>query len=272
MSDLKIWKNTSVLNEYNNGLNFTDNKNCANIILLGSRDIDLNEFPNLKAIFRAGVGRDNVPIIECDRRGIVVDYPSNETCLYLFEETANYTVSLALRMTYPTPKISLPWNKMNRISLKEKMALIIGTGNIGSRVEAKLKTMMKVSSFDIVSNEPSELKDLVKKADIISLHIPSTLENNNFFDEEELSWMKSGSILINTARANLVNEDSLYQELAKGRISAAFDVFWEEPYMGKLKEFYPESFFMSPHIASTSIEFFMGCREDLDRMLKRINN
>ena len=54
--------------------------------------------------------------------------------------------------------------------------------------------------------------------------------------------MKNGSILINTARGPIVNEEDLYNELINKRIFAAFDVFLEEPYVGKLKEFYPRFF------------------------------
>ena len=270
MANMKIWKNTSVLNEFNEGLTFTNDKNIADLILLGSRPIDLNEFPNVQGIFRAGVGKENVPVSECESRNILIQYPSEETTLILYEETANYTVSLVLRMSYPAPNISLPWDKIYRKSLNKKNALIIGLGNIGSRVKNKLETLMQVKTYDVVFNKADELEPLIREAHIISLHVPSSSENNNFFDKEKLSWMNEGSILVNTARANLVNEDSLYRELEKGRIKAAFDVFWQEPYKGRLNEFYPDRFYMSPHIASASKEFFLGCRKDLDGMIRRI--
>ena len=270
MKHIKIWKNTSVLNKFNEGLTFTEDKQSANLILLGSRAIDLDQFSNVKGIFRAGVGRDNIPIKDCERRSIIVQYPSEETTLCLYEETANYTVSLILRMLYPSPDISLPWEKIYRTSLHKKTALVIGTGNIGSRVTSKLEKLMEVYTFDVAHNEPDELEPLIKAADIITLHIPNSEENNNFFDNKTLSWMNEGSILVNTARANLVNEDSLYRELKQGRIRAAFDVFWQEPYEGKLMEMYPDPFYMSPHIASSSEEFFIGCRRDLDVMIKKM--
>ena len=60
-----------------------------------------------------------------------------------------------------------------------------------------------------------------------------------FVDENFLSMMKDNSVLINTARGALVNEDALYHEISSNRLRAAFDVFWEEPYNGKLKKFHP---------------------------------
>ena len=83
--------------------------------------------------------------------------------------------------------------------------------------------------------------------------------------------MKKGSTLINTARGALVDENELYKNLKIGKIKAAFDVFWNEPYNGKLKEFYPDPFFMTPHVASTCSSFLKGCREDLDKFLSNLD-
>ena len=74
-----IWKNTATMDGYDNGLKFTNRKKEANIAILGSKSINLDEFSNLKGIFRAGIGKDNVPIKEAKSRGIVVKFPSNKT-------------------------------------------------------------------------------------------------------------------------------------------------------------------------------------------------
>jgi lactate dehydrogenase-like 2-hydroxyacid dehydrogenase len=91
-------------------------------------------------------------------------------------------------------------------------------------------------------------------------------------DKEKLSWMKSGAVLINTARGAIVNEDAIYAEFKINRLRAAFDVYWQEPYTGKLKEFYPERFFMTPHVASTCKEFLIGCRKNLDQLISDIKS
>lgn len=267
---MKIWTNTSALDEYNSGLYFTNKKEDAELILLGSRHIDINEFPNIKGIFRVGVGKENVPIKDSLKRDILIQFPSEKSISFLFEETANFTISLILRMMYPQINIETPWSKTNRVSLTNKNALVIGMGNIGSKVALKLKNLMSVMTFDIVNNNLNELDDFIKNSDVITLHIPNSPENDNFFDKDKFNIMKKGSILINTARANIVNENDLYQQLKNHRIKCAFDVFWEEPYAGKLKKFHPECFYMSPHIASSCIEFFSSCREDLDNMIKTL--
>tara|TARA_B100001063_G_scaffold247388_1_gene294193 strand:- start:14909 stop:15733 length:825 start_codon:yes stop_codon:yes gene_type:complete len=272
MSILKIWKNTSALIEHSTDLHFTENKSEAELILSGSGAFDLNEFPNLKAIFRVGVGTENIPFDECKKRKILLEFPSKKNLDILYEETSNFTIGLIFRMIYPSHNISEQWIKFPRKTLNSQITLIIGTGNIGARVAKKLKNFMKVKTFDIAKNNEKDLKGLIEEADIISIHIPGIIENENFFDQEKFKLMKKDSILINTSRAMLVEEKYLYENLAKGKIRAAFDVFWEEPYRGRLVKFHPDPFFISPHIASTSNEFFLGCAEDLKKLIYKISN
>jgi len=269
---LKIWKNTSTLDNFDEGLFFTENKKEAIIALLGSKPIEIIDFPNLKGIFRAGIGKDNVPEDEAEKSGILVRYPSDSTIDIIFDETAIFTCNLIFRMLYNEIGTIEPWFKKDRIQMKNKLLLIIGTGNIGRRVYQYMKPFMKVKTFDILKNTLEEIPDLISEADCISLHIPNTIENYEFIDDEKLSMMKDNSILINTARGALVNEDALYHEISSNRLRAAFDVFWEEPYKGKLKEFHPEKFFITPHVASTCKGFLEGCRYGLDKLIGEISD
>jgi len=267
-----IWKNTATLDGYDEGLQFTDSKKDADIALLGSKPIKLKEFPNLKGIFRAGIGRDNVPEKEAKRRNITVRYPSKETIDIIFEETASFTCSLIFKMLYSNIGTIDPWHKEPRMQLSEKRLLVIGAGKIGGRVSVLMKNFMCVTTFDIKTNETSELKSFMKHADCVTIHIPKSDENISFIDVEKLSWMKNGGVLINTARGPIVDEEALYTELKNSRLKAAFDVYWQEPYQGKLKQFYPESFYMSPHVASTCSGFLEGCRKDLSELIMGLKN
>ena len=85
---MNIWKNTATLDGYDEGLSFTEDKEQAEIALLGSKPIDFLQFPNLKGIFRAGIGKDNVPEKLAAEKGILVRYPSRETINMIFDETA----------------------------------------------------------------------------------------------------------------------------------------------------------------------------------------
>ncbi|MDQ1354273.1 MAG: hypothetical protein QG657_4582, partial [Acidobacteriota bacterium] len=137
-------------------------------------------------------------------------------------------------------------------------------------VRDKMKPLMRVKTYDVLENSPGQLEPLLKGADIVSLHIPNLPENKNFMDAEKLAMLKDQAILINTARGALVSEEGLYQELENGRLFAAFDVYWQEPYEGKLKKFHPERFFMTPHVASTCDAFLKGSAEDLRKLLAEI--
>jgi len=269
---MKIWKNTSTLDGYDKGLIFIKDKDQADIALLGSKPIDLVEFPNLKGIFRAGVGKDNVPELEAAEKSILVRYPSEETINIIYDETAGFTCSLIFRMIYNDLGTLEPWNKYNRSELSRKTLLVIGTGNIGCRVAKYMRPFMNVITYDILENNESELPALISKVDCITLHIPKTGKNKAFIDKDKLALMQNNTILINTARGALVDEEALYLEIKSNRLRAAFDVFWQEPYNGKLKEFHPERFFMSPHVASTCTGFLIGCRQGLDLLIQELNH
>ena len=267
---IKIWKNTATLDGFDEGLFFTDNKKEASIALLGSKPITLSEFPLLKGIFRAGIGKDNVPENEAKQKGIIVRYPSKQTSNIIFNETASFTCNLIFKMLYQKVGDIETWAKEPREAMHEKNLLVVGMGNIGRRVFDRMKYFMKVDSFDVLENDISELNPLLCVADCITLHIPNVDENKAFFDKKKLSKMKNNSVLVNTARGPLVDESALYQEIRNKRIRAAFDVFWKEPYDGKLKEFYPENFFMTPHISSTCNAFVRGCRDGLNELIGEI--
>lgn len=269
---MKIWKNTATLDDHDDGLDFTQLKDNAKIALLGSKPIVIDEFPNLKGIFRAGIGRDNIPEEEAKKRNILVRFPSQKTIGIIFDETASFTCSLIFRMIYSSLGTIDPWIKYSRREFSSKTLLVIGKGNIGSRVIKTMKHFMNVVGFDIIENKLEVLPDLLKVADCISLHIPKSEDNESFMSKERLAYMKDGSALINTARGSLVDEQALYDEIKNGRIKAAFDVFWNEPYNGKLKEFYPNQFYMTPHIASTCEGFLTGCRQSLDMLIKELKN
>ena len=166
-----------------------------------------------------------------------------------------------------------PWGVVTRTSpLSSKRLLIVGLGNIGKRVKSKMSNFMNVESFDVMNNSISDLDQKLLKADCVSLNFPLTKKNVNFFNRDRLSKMKTGSVLINTARAGIVCEDSLYEEIKNGRLTAAFDVLWQKPYKGKLKEFYPNRFFMTPHVASKTKIYVKNSYEDLINFTQELNN
>jgi len=258
---MNIWTNTKILDSYLD-CNFIDNKEDAEIILLGGKKINLNEFPKVKGIFRVGVGKDNIPFDDLKDRDIKIMFPEKNTIETIYSETANFTCYMIFRMLYSNIGNIDNWYRKSRKYFQDNKLLIIGNGNIGNLVYNKMKPLLNVDVFDVVENNMEELEDKIKKADCISLHIPYNNENDNFMDKDKLSWMKDGSVLINCSRGKLVDEDSLYRELKNNRLRAAFDVFWEEPYTGKLKELDNDVFYMTPHLASVNSKYFSMASND----------
>jgi phosphoglycerate dehydrogenase-like enzyme len=264
----KFWKNTSTLDNFLPELLKTVDAGEAEIAVIGGKEIDLSSMPKLKAIFKCGVGTDNVPFEEASTRSIKVWMPSDDTKRYIYEETANFAVYLIFRMLFNEIGKVEGWRKQARGFLGNKKVLVLGQGNIGSHVTRKLKPSVEVLTFDAVDNSIDELPSLMKQADVISLHIPLIESTLGFVDAEKLGWMKDGAALVNTARGPVVDENALFEEIKSDRLRAAFDVFWTEPYQGKLKHFHPHGFLMSPHVSSNCENFLTGLAEDLTNYLR----
>lgn len=269
---MKIWKNTNTLDHQIPGLaELSVGPEEAEIAIIGSRAFDLESLPRLRAIFKCGVGTDNIPFEACRARGIEVVLPSEATANVIFEETANYAVYLVLDRLYFNKGDWEAWKKRNRPLLGDRRVLVIGKGKIGGRVFEKLEPLARVDTYDILEDPEESLEKKIRQAEVVSLHIPLIEKTRAWFDREKLSWMPDGAALVNTARGPLVDEDALYHELHSKRLSAAFDVFWEEPYRGKLTGIDPERFKRSPHIASTCLKFHEGLAADFTALFQRFN-
>jgi len=265
---MKIWTNTKTLDDYIKP--FLVDKKDAEFAVVGSKNLNLNELPKLKGIFRVGVGTNNLPFAEANEREISIRLPSPTTSSYIYKETANFTCYLILKMLYNRVGSVKEWNKESREFLGDRKVLIVGTGNIGKLVSSKMSNFVFVDEYDSAVHCEDDLKEKITNADCISLHIPMDESNCRFFDKEKLSWMKDGSSLVNTSRGGVVSENDLHTEVKSGRISAAFDVFWEEPYRGVLAEC--SGFHITPHIASTNEKFLEGSYKDLINFVREFDD
>jgi D-3-phosphoglycerate dehydrogenase len=197
----------------------------------------------LKVIGRAGVGLDNVDLSAATSRGIIVmNTPAGNTI-----STAEHTMSLILALSRNIPQSSASlrkgeWkrSKFMGIELYNKTLGIIGLGRIGSEVAKRaLSFGMKVIAYDPfisldvakqIGIEIVELKNLLRKADYITLHTPLTEATKHMISDREFALMKPTAKIINCARGGIIDEDALLRALKSGRISgAAIDVFEKEP-------------------------------------------
>jgi D-3-phosphoglycerate dehydrogenase / 2-oxoglutarate reductase len=122
--------------------------------------------------------------------------------------------------------------------LRGKTLGIIGYGNIGSQVSVMAEALgMNVIYYDVLTKLPHgnakqerDLRALLKKSNIVTLHVPSDATTRRMINEETLSYLPKGSILLNYSRGDVVDLEALRKAIEKGVVSgAAVDVFPEEP-------------------------------------------
>jgi D-3-phosphoglycerate dehydrogenase len=174
------------------------------------------------------------------------------------------------------------WNKdaKGSFEIRGKTLGIIGYGNIGSQVSILAESLgMKVIFYDTVTKLPlgnaesrKTLKDVVSKADIITLHIPETQQTKNLINKALLKQFKKDAILINFARGEVVELDALASALKSGHLSgAAIDVFPVEPekngdpFSSPLQNI--PNVLLTPHIGGSTEEAQYNIGEDVSAKL-----
>ena len=222
----------------------------------------------LKAIARAGVGVDNVDVPEATRKGILVmNTPGGNTL-----SAAEHTMALMLAMSRNVVpacnslKAGL-WDKKKYMGnqLNGKVLGIIGMGRIGMAV-AKIAAgfNMKILGYDPLAAPADaeklgievveDLERIFEEADYITVHVPKNPQTLNMIDTEQLKMMKPTVRLINCARGGIINEDAVYDALAKKQIAgAALDVYPAEPPENtRFTEF--ENCVVTPHLGASTEE------------------
>jgi len=198
----------------------------------------------LKIVGRPGTGLDNIDLRAANARGVeVVNSPEA-----LVEAVAEHVIGLmlALARNIPAADASMKaglWEKQRFVGteLKGKTLGIAGLGRIGRRV-AEIARVMGISllGYDVIE-VPQEtlsslgcrmvdLDTLFASSDFITLHVPLTTETRHMVDRRRISLMRSNSVLINTSRGEVIDEDALAKALRAGEVGgAALDVFESEP-------------------------------------------
>lgn len=265
---VKIWSNTSTLDGFLGGVELNSPPELAEVGVIGASAPKVEDMPRLRFLFRCGVGTDNIDFDACSRRGITVVLPSSKTRDIIYDETANFAVAAVLHGLYRWQGSIANWEKSTRKSLSRRNVLLLGQGNIGSRVKDKLRGFVDLETWDPAFDPEDALLPRLQKAEVVSLHMPLDVSTTAWFDSEFMSYLPDGACIVNTSRGGVVNEQSLLEEISSGRLTGIFDTFWEEPYFGPLRQFHPERFVMTPHIASGCDEFVQSLAEDFRNLLR----
>lgn len=196
---------------------------------------------NLKVLARYGIGLDNVDVEYAMRRGVaVVNAPSASTI-----SVAELTIALMLvvyrrlyELIHSVKCGEWPKGKHVGRELYGKKLGVIGFGRIGSRVAYYAKALgMNIMAYDIrdVSNEVSniggvqvDLEQLLREADIVSIHVPLTPLTWHMMNDKTLSMMRDGAVLVNTSRGEIIDTEALLKHIDRLG-GAALDVLEQEP-------------------------------------------
>lgn len=196
---------------------------------------------NLKVIARYGTGVDRVDLKAAKEKSIYVTNTPGANSVSVAELTVGLAIAVArdiVEASNNTKKGS--WPRLSGSTLSGKTFGIIGLGSIGKEVAKRLKPFnVRLVAYDVCFDEEFlqqyniekvDLRRLLEISDFVSLHIPVSKDTINIINKDTLSKMKRGSILINTARGELIDEDALYESLVNGHLkAAALDTFKKEP-------------------------------------------
>ena len=245
-------------------------------ILLRTTKLDkeiLQHCDNLKIISRHGVGYDNVDLDFLNENKIALCITSTSNAVSVAEHVLSFFIYLTKNLLLSDSLVKegnfekrsqLP----NFFELYKKKVLIIGFGRIGKEVAKRcLGFDMEVYVYDpfldneiIIRNQciPIEKNQGLAIADFITIHLPLNRDTKNFISQTELNLMRKNSILVNTSRGGIVNENDLCIALDSKKIQGAgMDVFVSEPPESNHPFFKLDNILLTPHNAALTLE----CRE-----------
>ena len=227
----------------------------------------LNNASKLRVVGRAGVGVDNVDMEAATRRGVLVMNTPGGNSISVAEHT--FALMLALARSVPQASASIhagKWEKsaFSGMELRGKTLGLVGLGRIGSEVARRARSFeMKVLAYDPyvtpaaareVDVELVALEDLLKQADVVSLHTALNTSTEKIIDAAAISRMKRGAWLINCARGELIDEGALAEGLRSGQLAGAgLDTFAVEPPKNSPLVGMP-NVVATPHIAGSTRE------------------
>ncbi len=246
----------------------------------------LDRMPNCKVVTRLGVGYDNIDVPAATARGVRVTYCPD----YGVHEVSTHAITLLLVMARNMEALLAAsragrWDHaamgtMQR--LQDQVLGVLGFGRIGRETACKGKGLgMTVLAHDPVipdaaiaahGIEPVSFPEVLRRADYISLHIPSMPETRHLIDAAALAQMKPTVRIINTARGPLIDEDALLVALQQGRIAgAALDVLHTEPPPADHPLLHEPRVIVTPHAAwyseAAKLDMRVRCAQDVIHVL-----
>lgn len=229
----------------------------------------LSRLPELKVVSKFGVGLDMFDLEAMRRRGITLAWSGGINKRSVSELVIAFAIALLRHVIAANHEVrSGVWRQRMGGCLSGRTIGVIGCGHIGSDLIGLLKPFgCAILCHDVVAPRDCceeagvkvvGLEELLRGADVVTLHVPLNESTRNLLNADRLALMKPTAILINTARGQLVDERALKAMLMSGKLAgAAFDVFAAEPPddMGLLSL---PNFLATPHIGGSTEEAILA--------------
>jgi len=226
--------------------------------------------PKLKVIARAGVGLDNIDIKAADAAGVVVVAGLGANAVSVGELTLG--LALALLRNIPTHDEATRAGGWVRTPGRELSGLtwgLLGCGATGLATAQLLKGFgCTILGFDPYAKnlsgvELTTFEDVLKRSDVVSIHMPSTPETNGVINAQTLALMKPEAIIVNVGRGEVINEVDLMTALKAKKIAgAALDVRAQEPpVVGDMENI--SNLILTPHVAGITSQSQLRINEIL---------
>ena len=240
--------------------------------IIGLEKIDYNvlsKLPDLEVISKYGVGLDMIDMVAMKNFGIKLGWTAGINKRAVSELVIWHILSL-MRNTLSSRNEVLKgnWSQIKGRQLTNSTVGIVGCGHIGKDLVNLLSPFScKILVHDIIKYsdfykehkiECLDLDELLKKSDVVTLHLPLNSSTKKIINIEKLKLLKKNAILINLARGGLVDEEALYTQLISGCLAGAgLDVLEFEPAINK-KLMLLDNVIITPHIGGSTDESIMA--------------
>ncbi|TMG38713.1 MAG: phosphoglycerate dehydrogenase, partial [Chloroflexi bacterium] len=228
----------------------------------------LDAAPRLAVVGRAGVGVDNIDVPAATARGVYVVNAPLGNIVAAAEHAITLALAVMRRVVDADRSIRAgEWTRSKFIGneLRGKTLGLVGIGRVGTEVARRAAVFgMTIVAHDPFATEASaraagarlvELDELLRTADVVSVHVPLTEKTRGLMGEASLAKMKKSAIVVNTSRGEVVDLPALADALAGGRLSGAgLDVFPQEPLPADSPVRGAPRTVLTPHIAGSTVE------------------
>lgn len=257
---------------------------AADLAIVGKEPIDSRTLQGgrLQAIGKYGVGMDKISLSHCAKIGVEVLFEKGVNRLPVAEHTLGLIIGVLRNIAKNhTLMTQGTWVKDGGFGLAGKTVGILGFGNIGAELSRLIQPFhCEILYTDIVNRQKTadqfgavrvDIDTLRQKSDILSIHTPLTAQTQSLVNSAFLAEMKDGSILINTARGEIVDIKALQKVFQNGKLlGAGLDVFETEPMIdGSLFE--TGHIIGTPHTAGNSKEAVLAMGRSAIQGLKKFH-